>query len=81
MEKNYIIRKDELRKKVRRDFHRPTRAERDPKAYSRKEKHRTFWHVRMVRRTTLHCIHILVVIRNLKFKSLFNNNNRCISAS
>ena len=42
MEKNYIIRKDELRKKVRRDFHRPTRAERDPKAYSRKEKHRTF---------------------------------------
>ena len=41
-EKNYIIRKDELRKKVRRDFHRPTRAERDPKAYSRKEKHRTF---------------------------------------
>ena len=42
MEKNYIIRKDELRKKVRRDFHRPTRAERDPKAYSRKEKPRTF---------------------------------------
>ena len=43
MEKNYIIRKDELRKKVRRDFHRPTRSERDPKVYSRKEKHRTFY--------------------------------------
>jgi len=42
-EKNYIIRKDELRKKIRRDFHRPTRAERNPKAYSRKEKHRTFY--------------------------------------
>ena len=42
MEKNYIIRQEELRKKIRRDFHRPTRAERDPKAYSRKEKHRTF---------------------------------------
>ena len=42
-EKNYIIRQDELRKKVRRDFHRPTRMERDPKAYSRKEKHRTFY--------------------------------------
>ena len=42
-EKNYIIRKDELRKKVRRGFHRPTRAERDPKAYSHKEKHRTFY--------------------------------------
>ena len=43
MEKNYIIRKDELRKKVRRDFHRRTRSERDPKVYSRKEKHRTFY--------------------------------------
>ena len=42
MEKNYIIRQEELRKKVRRDHNRPTRMERNPKAYSRKEKHRIF---------------------------------------
>ena len=42
-EKNYIIRRDELRKKIRRDFHRPTRSERNPKTYIRREKHRTFY--------------------------------------
>ena len=41
MEKNYLIRRIELMKKVRREFHRPTRAEKDPKAYTRKQKHRT----------------------------------------
>ncbi len=39
-EKNYIIRQQDLLKKVRRVVHRPTRAERNPKAYSRKQKHR-----------------------------------------
>ena len=42
-EKNYIIRQEDLLKKVRRDVHRPTRMERNPKAYTRKEKHRTFY--------------------------------------
>ena len=40
VEKNYLVRRMELMKKVRRDFHRPTRAEKDPKAYCRKQKHR-----------------------------------------
>ena len=40
MEKNYLVRRMELMNKVRRDFHRPTRAEKDPKAYTRKQKHR-----------------------------------------
>ena len=39
-EKNYIIRREELLKKVRRDFHRPTRSEKNPKAYTRKQKYR-----------------------------------------
>lgn len=30
----------ELMLKLRRDFHRPTRAEKNPRAYSRKTKHR-----------------------------------------
>ena len=42
-EKNYTIRQQDLLKKVRRVVHRPTRAERNPKAYSRKEKYRTFY--------------------------------------
>jgi len=42
-EKNYTIRHQDLLKKVRRDFHRPTRAERNPKAYTRKEKYRKFY--------------------------------------
>ena len=41
VEKNYLIRRIELMKKVRREFHRPTRAEKNPKAYTRKQKHRT----------------------------------------
>jgi hypothetical protein len=40
MEKNYVIRQQDLIKKVRRGEHRPTRAEKNPKAYSRKPKHR-----------------------------------------
>ena len=39
-EKNYIIRREQLLKKVRRDFHRPTRSEKNPNAYCRKQKHR-----------------------------------------
>ena len=42
-EKNYIIRQQDLLKKVRRAYHRPTRAERNPKAYTRKEKYRKFY--------------------------------------
>ena len=38
---NKFIRRMDLMLKQRKQFHRPTRAERDPKAYSRKEKHRT----------------------------------------
>jgi len=40
MVKNYIIRQEELLLKTRRAFHRPTRMERNPKAYTRKHKHR-----------------------------------------
>ena len=40
MQKNYLIRKQELMKKVRRGEHRPTRIEKNPKAYSRRSKHR-----------------------------------------
>tara|TARA_R110002051_G_scaffold111406_1_gene184002 strand:+ start:1040 stop:1231 length:192 start_codon:yes stop_codon:yes gene_type:complete len=40
-EKNYAIRKMDLMLKIRRQFHRPTRSEDNPRAYSRKEKHRT----------------------------------------
>ena len=40
MVKNYIIRQVELLLKTRRGIHRPTRMERNPKAYSRKQKHR-----------------------------------------
>ena len=39
-EKNYAIRKLDLLLKQRRQFHRPTRAEKLPRAYSRKEKYR-----------------------------------------
>ena len=39
-QKNYAIRKMDLMLKTRRQFHRPTRAEVNPRAYSRKEKHR-----------------------------------------
>ena len=42
-EKNYSIRQQDLLKKVRRAFHRPTRAVRNPKAYTRKEKYRKFY--------------------------------------
>ena len=38
-EKNYAIRKLDLMLKQRRQFHRPTRAEKNPRAYSRKEKY------------------------------------------
>ena len=40
MEKNYVIRQQDLIKKVRRGEHRPTRAEKGIKVYSRKSKHR-----------------------------------------
>jgi len=40
MEKNYFIRQQDLMKKVRRGANRPTRIEKNPKAYSRKPKHR-----------------------------------------
>ena len=43
MEKNYVIRQQDLIKKVRRGEHRPTRVEKNPKAYSRKPKHRIFY--------------------------------------
>jgi len=39
-QKNYAIRKLDLMLKIRRQFHRPTRSEDSPRAYSRKEKHR-----------------------------------------
>lgn len=39
-QKNYAIRKLDLMLKIRRQFHRPTRAEKNPRAYTRKEKHR-----------------------------------------
>jgi len=39
-EKNYDVRRLELLLKLRREFHRPTRAERNPQIYSRKFKHR-----------------------------------------
>ncbi len=42
-EKNYIIRQEDLLKKVRRAVHRPTRMEKNPKAYTRKEKYRKFY--------------------------------------
>ena len=37
---NKFIRRMELMLKRRREFHRPTRAEKNPRAYTRKEKHR-----------------------------------------
>jgi len=40
-QKNYAIRRLDLMLKIRRQFHRPTRAEKNPRAYTRKEKHRT----------------------------------------
>ena len=40
MVKNYIIRQVELLLKTRRGIHRPTRMERNPKAHTRKQKHR-----------------------------------------
>ena len=43
MAKNYIIRQEELLMKTRRAVHRPTRMERNPKAYTRKEKYRKFY--------------------------------------
>ena len=42
-EKNYTIRQQDLLKKVRRAVHRPTRMEKNPKAYTRKEKYRKFY--------------------------------------
>ena len=39
-EKNYDVRRLELLLKLRREFHRPTTAERNPRIYSRKLKHR-----------------------------------------
>lgn len=41
MQKNYLIRQQDLMRRVRRGEHRPTRIEKSPKAYSRKPKHRT----------------------------------------
>ncbi len=39
-EKNYLIRQQDLLKKVRREFHRPTKvSDKNYKAYSRKQKH------------------------------------------
>ena len=39
-EKNYHIRQQDLLKKVRRDYHRPTKvSDKNYKAYSRKQKH------------------------------------------
>ena len=38
---NKFIRRLNLMLKIRREFHRPTRAEKNPRAYTRKEKHRT----------------------------------------
>ena len=39
-EKNYLIRQQDLLKKVRRDYHRPTKiSDKNYKAYSRKQKH------------------------------------------
>ena len=39
-QKNYLIRQQDLLKKVRRDFHRPTKvSDKNHKAYSRKQKH------------------------------------------
>ena len=39
-QKNYLIRQQDLLKKVRRDFHRPTKvSDKNYKAYSRKQKH------------------------------------------
>lgn len=38
--KNYLIRQQDLLKKVRRDYHRPTKiSDKNHKAYSRKQKH------------------------------------------
>ena len=39
-QKNYAIRRLDLMLKIRRQFHRPTRTEKDSRAYTRKEKHR-----------------------------------------
>ena len=39
-QKNYAIRRLDLMLKIRRQFHRPTRAEDNPRAYTRKEKYR-----------------------------------------
>ena len=39
-EKNYLIRQADLLKRVRRGAHRPTQMVKNPKAYSRKQKHR-----------------------------------------
>ena len=39
-QKNYLIRQQDLLKKVRRDFHRPTKvSDKNHKSYSRKQKH------------------------------------------
>lgn len=39
-QKNYLIRQQDLLKKVRRDFHRSTKvSDKNHKAYSRKQKH------------------------------------------
>ena len=40
MEKNYLIRQAELLSKTRRMVHKPTKMERNPKAYTRKVKTR-----------------------------------------
>ena len=39
-QKNYAISRLDLMLKIRRECHRPTRAEKNPRAYTRKEKHR-----------------------------------------
>ena len=39
-QKNYLIRKIDLISKTRRDFHRPTKTEKNVKAYNRKLKHK-----------------------------------------
>ena len=39
-QKNYLIRQADLLKRVRRGTHRPTQMVKNPKVYSRKQKHR-----------------------------------------
>ena len=46
-QKNYAIRRLDLMLKIRRQFHRPTRAEKNPRAYTRKEKYRANYLERM----------------------------------